>query len=301
MKTWTLLLLTAVLFACQPKPSEFDQVATAPVVQADSSAADTPASQEETTTTTEREPGPYDQVLGSYVGMFEAKTYDSEQDISWANRITVFLDSIVDGKLYGRSVVAGNARPFEGTFEERGTSYRATGREPGDDRYDGEFFFTIARNGQSLEGTWKANRKLPVSERQYELKRRSFSYDPSQELTLDVAWADLYGTYDEETEEYEMVTEAVTGLNPSTDRLTKTDVENLYGGDLEVIRNSIYARHGYSFKNRRMRYIFDSYVDWYMPVSTDIRSKLTDLEKANIELLKRYEQHADRYYDVFGR
>ena len=66
-------------------------------------------------------------------------------------------------------------------------------------------------------------------------------------------------------------------------------------------RNSIYARHGYSFKNRKMRYFFDNYIDWYMPVNTDIRNSLTDIEKRNIELLKRYEEHAENYYDEYGR
>ena len=50
-----------------------------------------------------------------------------------------------------------------------------------------------------------------------------------------------------------------------------------------------------------MRYIFDDYVDWYMPVKTNILADLTDLEKQNIDLLKRYENHAEKYYDVFGR
>ncbi|MEL6924283.1 MAG: YARHG domain-containing protein, partial [Bacteroidota bacterium] len=86
----------------------------------------------------------------------------------------------------------------------------------------------------------------------------------------------------------------------SVDKLTRADVENMHKGDLEVMRNAIYARHGYSFKNRKMRYVFN-YVDWYMPVSTDIRAQLTDIEKENIALLKRYEQHAERYYDSFGR
>jgi hypothetical protein len=113
--------------------------------------------------------------------------------------------------------------------------------------------------------------------------------------------ADIYGTYDRETGESEMLTGDAARFNASTHRLKKSELENLYAADLEVIRNAIYARHGYSFKNRRMRYIFDSYVDWYMPVSTDIRAELTELEKANIELLKRYEQHAEHYYDVFGR
>ncbi len=302
MKTWTLLLLCIGLLACQNSPSDFNQVASAPILETDSTTSSPTAAPETNAATGPSDLGPTDQIIGSYVGQFEAKTYDSDQDISWQNRITVFLDSVANGTLYGHSVVAGNARPFEGPISEgEDGSFTATTREPGDDRYDGQFSFLIKPSGNEVTGTWLAFNRLPVSERQFELERRSFSYDSNHELTGDVTWADLYGSYDEETDEYEMVTSAVMEVNASTTRLKKEDVENLYGGDIEVIRNAIYARHGYSFKNRRMRYVFDTYVDWYMPVSTDIRNQLTDVEKANIELLKRYEQHADRYYDVFGR
>jgi hypothetical protein len=75
----------------------------------------------------------------------------------------------------------------------------------------------------------------------------------------------------------------------------------MYKADLEVLRNSIYARHGYSFKNPRMRTMFDQLVPWYMPVATDVTSQLTAVEKQNIALIKRYETHASKYYDSFGR
>jgi hypothetical protein len=97
------------------------------------------------------------------------------------------------------------------------------------------------------------------------------------------------------------VTADVLMVNASTDELEEKDIENMYQGDLEVIRNTIYARHGYSFRNRRMRYLFDNFVKWYMPVSVDVRHKLTAIEKQNIELIKRYEKHADKYYDEFSR
>jgi hypothetical protein len=67
------------------------------------------------------------------------------------------------------------------------------------------------------------------------------------------------------------------------------------------MRNAIYARHGYSFKNRQMRYFFDNFVDWYVPVSTNVQPQLTKLETANIALIKRYEKHAEKYYDSYGR
>ncbi len=38
-----------------------------------------------------------------------------------------------------------------------------------------------------------------------------------------------------------------------------------------------------------------------MHISTDVRNELTELEKKNIDLIKRYEEHAEKYYDEYGR
>ena len=82
--------------------------------------------------------------------------------------------------------------------------------------------------------------------------------------------------------------------------LKKADVENLKKGDLTIIRNTIYARHGYSFKNRPLRVFFDAQ-PWYIPVHTDITTDFTDIEIKNIELLMSFEENAAEYYDSFGR
>lgn len=36
------------------------------------------------------------------------------------------------------------------------------------------------------------------------------------------------------------------------------DPENLFKRNLEVLRNSFFARHGYTSQNRKMRYFFDN-------------------------------------------
>ena len=73
-----------------------------------------------------------------------------------------------------------------------------------------------------------------------------------------------------------------------------------YKTKLRVIRNMIYARHGYSFKNRPLRVFFDAQ-EWYIPVNTDIKKDLTEIEKKNIQLLLKFEKNAKEYYDYFGR
>ncbi len=241
-------------------------------------------------------------LIGSYVGMFEAKEFDEEKDYTHSNKINISIDKIDGQTIEGHSVVAGNNRPFKGVLTAlKDNAFEAKVEEPGDDRYDGTFSFKIYPDEDRVKGTWVANdKKLLVTKREYNLEKRVFKYDPTIEMDVEGDFISFYGTYNRATGEEEFLGGDFNKKNASTDKITKADVENMKRGDLEVMRNAIYARHGYSFKNRRMRYVFD-HVDWYFPVSTDIRAQLTSLEKENIDLIKRYEQHAESYYDVFSR
>ena len=130
-----------------------------------------------------------------------------------------------------------------------GKLFKVEAAEPGDDKYDGKFSFTIDPEKNTVSGTWKANdNKLDVTERKYTLAKKQFKYDASLNLPEDVQWAELYDKNPKFPDKFEALTEDVTKFNASTTELTKKDVENLYKGDLEIIRNAIYARHGYSFK-----------------------------------------------------
>lgn len=102
------------------------------------------------------------------------------------------------------------------------------------------------------------------------------------------------------SQEFAAATNLIYEINASNRLLTKDEVENLKRGDLTIIRNSIYARHGYSFKNRPLRVYFDAQ-SWYIPVHADIKADFTEIEKENIQLMLRYEENAAEYYDYFGR
>ncbi|MBI1224375.1 MAG: YARHG domain-containing protein [Bacteroidetes bacterium] len=246
-----------------------------------------------------------DGIGGLYVGSFDAIEYKTNKRPSYSNRITISIDSVVAGNLYGHSIVAGNMRAFTGAAQETGKVYSVTGQEPGDDQYDGSFEFKIYPDLDSIEGTWTANnKKLAVTKRKYALSKREFKYDASLELPDYMPGNALYSEKnmpEDEYGEYEALTDDVLKINASKNLLKKADVENMHKGDLEVIRNAMYARHGYSFKNRKMRYVFDNVVDWYIPLNTDVRDMLTEVERKNEDLLKRYENHATKYYDSFGR
>ncbi len=288
------------------------------------------------TTTLQSQPTPAPQaaesdhanLLGYWVGYFEKADDNYETDVFvdvgyyWnrANKINISIDRIQDSLVEGHSVVAGNDRPFSGTVKKlEHDTYQFRVKEPGDDRYDGRFVFTIyptstVRHEFEMSGTWEAYKDINIRHRKYTLKKREFSYDPDIMLQRAKAYVDwnrsvteteVYEIDDNEFEEwvverFSSATNLIYDLNASNRLLTKEEVENLKRGDLIIIRNTIYARHGYSFKNRPLRVFFDAQ-DWYIPVHADIRADFTEIEKENIKLLLQYEQNAAEYYDSFGR
>lgn len=188
------------------------------------------------------------------------------------NKINIALAYTSNDSIFGHSVCAGNFRPIKGTIKESGPGvYKAFMHEPGDDQYDGVFNFTIDIDKKELSGSWKPFNNS-VAAKEYTLQKRSFKYDPT------------------------------VGDFPaaSTRYLEVPDVENLLPEEIEMIRNEIYARHGYSFTNLKIRRAFDA-KEWYIPMGVDIRDQLTELEAHNIDLLYNYEEYYEEYYNDFGR
>ncbi|MEM9981104.1 MAG: YARHG domain-containing protein [Bacteroidota bacterium] len=292
----SLLLTIWGLAACQSS----EEANTSPTEQ------NTDREEQEKAETEETLNVPLTDGLGYYADDFEPVDFDYEKDIYHENKITISVDSLNEANetIYGHSIVAGNRRPFKGTYEVTEAGYVAKVREPEDDPYDRGFNFAVNLKEKTMTGTWDAfQQNASANATKYILKHRIFIYNPALTLPENVQWTRLY---DETslaanlTREGKALTEDVLKVNPSLQELTNKDIENMTKGDLEIIRNSIYARHGYSFKNRKMRFVFD-HIDWYLPVSIDVSNQLTVLELKNIDLLKRYEQHAARYYDSFGR
>lgn len=255
------------------------------------------------------------ELFGNWVGDFVAKVYDTTSNFVYVNKINIVIKKIEGNKVFGQSIVAGNSRPIAGEFRHVADSLIFTMKEPGDKKDDGKFEFSIKNN--VLNGTWFANnKKQAVTQRTFKLKKQSFEYNPNLMLPEDEAYIDYYSekidtivetqtdstsvpeTYYQET--YRSAGDVITKINSSTKKLTENDLKNLKKLELEILRNTIYARHGYTFKKKSYRQFFDS-VEWYIPVSENVDAKLTALEKANIKLLERFEQYAKDNYDSFGR
>ena len=58
--------------------------------------------------------------------------------------------------------------------------------------------------------------------------------------------------------------------------------------ELKIMRNEIYARHGYIFTTQDMIGYF-SQLSWYRPLFADVSNRLSDIEKRNTQLIKQYE------------
>lgn len=74
-------------------------------------------------------------------------------------------------------------------------------------------------------------------------------------------------------------------------RLSEADLAGLSKKELEIMRNSIYARYGYKFKREDLLDYFSQY-SWYSPTTNDMESiynRMNDIEKYNIEFIKKHE------------
>ena len=258
-----------------------------------------------------------------------AKSIHASEAFYWnrENKISIAFESFNEGKVIGYSVVAGNERSFVGEFCSTDSGFHFTVKEPGDNKHDGTFSFFI--KDTVLKGKWKAFAKIDIQNRKYNLVKREFAYNANIMLDSNdndnstnkfIDWTkpemsieeiktmkskmtknqqDEYEEFEENTN-FASATKAIYKINTSTTLLTEKEVANMKRGDLNILRNMIYARHGYSFKYRPLRVFFDKQ-SWYVPFSTNIKTELTETEKQNIQLLLKYEKNAKEYYDYFGR
>lgn len=203
------------------------------------------------------------------------------------NRLTLVLNDIrEDGSFVATSVAAGNQREVKGTWEKTDRGIHLIGKEPGNSAVDGGFDVLLLEKEKMIVGTWTSH-VAKAKPKKFALKKFDFEYDSTLGQRLD-------------KNEYFDFGNTEFAKNPSVDLLKTPDVENLTQPQIRVIRNLIFARHGYSFKTEDLRRTFENY-DWYTPTSNDIQADLSELEKKNLALLARYEKYADKHYDEFGR
>jgi len=261
-------------------------------------------------------------LLGYWVGDFNASLSDEEMDTIYGNEnysnlitriITFSIDEIKGDSIIGHSISAGNISPFKGLLVENASNFEMKVDEFKKERTDGNFYIQIKKSDSVMNGSWQAYKpsELKIYKRNFDLKKKLFVYDKEAVLNNTFHNTDksksvtITDTIDDEVEvydhtEYFSTTEKLFEKNASNEELTSDFVSNLSKADIFILRNSIFARHGFAFRDKQLRMYFEQFY-WYMPVFGDVKNDLTEIEKKNIDLLLRYEQNAEEYYDTFGR
>ena len=255
------------------------------------------------------------ELYGNWVGDFEVTEADFDKFKGQTlSKLNIVIKQITDSGVTAQSVVNGNSRLMRGSMTAANGKYVFVMDEPGDNKYDGRFNFTI--NGDTLSGKWQPyDKTLATKTSEFHLTKKPFVYNANLMLPRDWEYVD-YVNFKEQKESYKdeesgtvdtfintvyrAASEKVYEVNSSKQALKEKDVKNLRRLDLQILRNTIFARHGYTFKSRAVRQFFDQ-VDWYVPVSDNIEAELTAIEKNNIALLDRFEKYAKDNYDTFGR
>ncbi|QNN42521.1 YARHG domain-containing protein [Pedobacter roseus] len=262
------------------------------------------------------QPEIHKELYGFWVGDFyTTDELEYEGDMSDAvKKLNINIKKITKDTVIAQSVVSGNSRPLLGKLSEDGSKITLVLDEPGTEKYDGKFEITLV--GDTLIGKWNAYKKeLKWPEKEFKLLKKNFEYNanlmlPSESSYVD--WSDHKmvkrvdtledGTVDslEANPFYRSASEQIFKLNASTNVLKEEDVKNLRKLDLQIIKNTIFARHGYAFKKQTFRNFFDP-VEWYVPVKNNVDNDLTAVENKNIKLLDRFTKYAEDNYDAFGR
>ncbi|MDB5279211.1 MAG: hypothetical protein JWR61_4166 [Ferruginibacter sp.] len=201
-------------------------------------------------------------VIGSYAGNFGD------------NMITLLITKVTGDSLEGRSIVGGNDRPFKGVMAAADGVITVIAKEPGGEVHDGIFKFSFDNKTPGvLTGTWDPYQPTnELGSKEYTLQSRAFVYRTE------------VGSYPQASQRL----------------LKEEDVYNFNTEELEQMRNEIFARHGYCFQKKYLRQLFEN-KEWYIPNTTEVKNMLTDVERKNITLIKRFEKYAAEYGDEFGR
>jgi len=188
---------------------------------------------------------------------------------SWSGKydnqkIGVFIQSIDRNQVKGYSVLGKNKQDFLGKVQKTSQGYKIIAKETGSKASSGVFTFTVSHSQPNvLESSWESS-TAKVKPKYFDLKPQQCRYEKDA------------GDYPQ-----------------SSQRLLKDNDLQIPVDELDWMRNEIYARHGYSFANKEIASQFSNQ-NWYMPCSTNVENKLTQIEKTNIQRIQKIRPYIDK-------
>lgn len=161
----------------------------------------------------------------------------------------------------GYSLLNGKQIKFQGKIQPKEGQYQLILNELGQGKEIGKFTLNYQNNHKAIEAQWVSNDKY--------IRPKFFTLDARQ-----CTYAKTSGEFPES----------------SSELLKDADLQ-VPLGHLQLLRNEIYARHGYAFQSKHWASHFSGY-HWYMPCYIDVESRLTKIEKENIKRIKLVEPYA---------
>jgi serine/threonine protein kinase len=146
------------------------------------------------------------------------------------------------------------------------------------------YYYFSDDSGKKTTSDKKANDELTTKEeelkkREEKIKKESEEFKNKSKVNTD------------SSESLKTASSKTPGIYPegSTRYLTADDVAGKSKYDLKVMRNEIFARHGYIFTiNPEMIEYFNKQ-SWYVPLYKNVDKMMTEIEKYNVTFIKKYE------------
>ncbi len=105
----------------------------------------------------------------------------------------------------------------------------------------------------------------------------------------------VYGEYVQDTPTEVFEYWAALRKDASIYQFTENDLSPLTVKELTYLRNSIYAKHGYVFNSQELNNYFKQ-ISWYHPNVSVTDAVLNDMERANVEFIKNYQERNGKTY-----
>lgn len=214
---------------------------------------------------------------------------------------SLYIEQVNFPKITAKITGRGNQFSVEGIIDNDNITCLFNGKS--DNGLDGMYELKIEND--SIKGYWLANNQNSTEpvKKNIVLGKRTFLYNPqnmiSEEFTGEIIDFEHPKNFKEKNSsqviKYRVGTYIIYKINASTDVLTSEILKNMRKLDLEIIKNSILARHGFSFKDKTFMLYFSA-ESWYIPNSINVDADLTDIEKSNIVLLNQYIATANDVY-----
>ena len=153
--------------------------------------------------------------------------------------------------------------------------------------------FNLFSNRARIENMYEQNRKAVeqhISANNVSNQTRALSQPETAQPEVQKATSNSNSDISSQNQSSNKVDSSIPGRFPQASErlLSVSDLQGLSKSDLKIMRNEIFARHGYIFQTQAMKSYFQQQ-SWYMPKYSNVTSMLTSVEMKNVELIKRYE------------